>query len=365
MPSQNGHTRGGHPVGIGVVGLGYWGPNLVRNLVELPSADIRWLCDVDPPALEKIAERWPDLPRTRSYHDVLADPDVEAIAIATPVSTHAGLAGLGLEAGKHVFVEKPLATSSGDASALIDSARVAGLVLMPGHTFLYSPAVRFVRDMIRDGELGDIYFVSMSRLNLGQHRPDVSVVWDLAPHDVAILRFWLGEMPTYVSGIGRDCVMDQSDVAFLHLEFPSGTLANIEVAWLAPTKLRRTVIVGSRRMILYDDTSRDPVRVFDAGIDLPDPQTFGEYQLSYRTGDVISPPIPIAEPLFLELADFCGAIRDGRAPLADAELGLEVVRVVEAADRSLASGWKLRAAGCLPTAGAPDVVASSGARDGR
>ena len=323
-------------VGVAVVGLGYWGPNLVRNLYEVEDADPALVCDLRPEALETIKRRYPSVRTTTRFEDVLADPEIEAVAIATPVSSHFELAARTLESGKHVFVEKPLTASSDEALELIELAEELGLVLMPGHTFLYSPPVNRIRSMISGGDLGEIYFISTSRVNLGLHQPDVSVAWDLGPHDFSILRYWLDETPTHASALSRGCVIPSiPDVAFIDLEFPSGTVAHVELSWLAPSKLRRTTIVGSEKMIVYDDTSNEPVRVFDSGVMLRDPETFGEYKLTYRTGDIISPHLEVAEPLKLELQDFVSAIRTGSTPRSSSALGLEVVRMIEAVDASL------------------------------
>ena len=207
---------------------------------------------------------------------------------------------------------------------------------MPGHTFLYSPPVNKIRDLIHSGDLGEIYSISTSRVNLGLHQPDVSVVWDLGPHDFSILRYWLDELPSDVAALSRGCVIPTSpDVAFVTLRFPSATIANVELSWLAPSKLRRTTVIGSRQMVVYDDTSVEPVRVFDSGVVLPDPETFGEYKLTYRTGDIVSPRIEAVEPLYLELADFCSAIRNGTTPRSSAAVGVDVVRIIEGVDASL------------------------------
>jgi predicted dehydrogenase len=324
------------PVRTGVVGLGYWGPNLVRNLNEHPEAELVWVCDLRQEALEVINRRYPAVGTTQSYERLLADPELEAVVLATPVSTHHPLAVAALEAGKHVFVEKPLAASSSEAYDLVRAADLYGRVLMPGHTFLYSPPVTMIHGLVDAGDLGEIYFISTSRVNLGIHQSDVSVAWDLGPHDFSILRYWLGETPTHVSALSRSCVIPGTpDVAFINLEFPSGTVAHVELSWLAPTKLRRTTIAGSDKMVVYDDTSNEPVRVFDSGVNLPNPETFGEYRLSYRTGDIVSPRVDVAEPLFLELGDFCAAIRTGSEPRSSRELGVEVVRMVEAVEASL------------------------------
>jgi predicted dehydrogenase len=324
---------------IGVVGLGYWGPNLVRALHEVENAEVSWVCDAVPERLLPIRRRYPAVRATTRFERLLADPDLDAVAIATPVSTHFELAAAALEAGKHVFVEKPLASSSEAAVRLSELAAERGLLLMPGHTFLYSPPVNHVRKLIESGELGDIYFISTSRVNLGLHQPDVSVAWDLGPHDFSILRYWLGETPAYVSALARGCILPNTpDVAFINLDYASGTIAHVEIAWLAPSKLRRTTIVGSRKMVVYDDGSLEPVRVFDTGVMIPDPASFGEYKLTYRTGDIVSPHLEAAEPLRLQLADFTSAIAAGHAVRSTPELGIEVVRMIEAVDASLAAG---------------------------
>jgi predicted dehydrogenase len=340
-------------VNIGVVGLGYWGPNLVRALHDVDDAKVGWICDLEPKLLEKIGRRYPAVARTTDLDEVLSDDSVDAIAIATPVSTHFPLAKRALEAGKHVFVEKPLAASTSKAVALAEIADARGLLLMPGHTFVYSPPVRAIRELIDSGELGDIYFISTSRVNLGLHQPDVSVAWDLGPHDFSILRYWLQETPEFVAGMSRSCIIPGTpDVAFINLEFASETVAHVELSWLAPSKLRRTTIVGSRKMVVYDDTSNEPVRVFDSGVMIPDPESYGEYKLTYRTGSIVSPHIKAAEPLVTELTDFSRCILTSSTPESSAELGIEVVKMVEAVDRSFAAnGSRIRLADFSPDAG--------------
>jgi predicted dehydrogenase len=329
----------GATVRMAVVGLGYWGPNLARNIDDLPAAELVALCDVRREALATAARRWPEAKRYSRYEDLLADAAVDAVAIATPVSTHFELAAAALAAGKHVLVEKPLAASSLEAERLIALAKERELVLMPGLTFLYSPPVLKVKELIEAGELGEIYFISTSRVNLGLHQPDVSVVWDLGPHDFSILRYWLDESPRQIAATARSCVIPGvPDVAFITLTFPSEAIAHVELAWLSPSKLRRTAIVGSRRMVVYDDTSPEPVRVFDSGASLPEPETFGEYRLTYRSGDIVSPKIDPTEPLYLELADFCAAVLGQAGPQATAEMGLEIVRLLETVDTSLKLG---------------------------
>lgn len=329
----------GDRLSVAVIGLGYWGPNLIRNLHELPDVGELWACDVRTERLERVVARFPAVKPTTSYEEVLANPGIDAVVIATPISSHHQLGAAALRAGKHVFVEKPLAGSSQDARSLIELASQGGLVLMPGHTFIYSPAVVLIRSLIESGELGDIYFISTSRVNLGLHQSDSSVAWDLGPHDFSILRHWLEETPARVSAVARGCIIPGTpDVAFIDLEYGSGTIGHVELSWLSPSKLRRTTIVGSRKMVVYDDTSSEPVRLFDSGAAIRDPATFGEYTLTYRTGDILSPHIEAAEPIYRELEDFCRAIVHGTTPRSSAELGLEVVRTIEAVDASLAGG---------------------------
>jgi predicted dehydrogenase len=331
--------RAADPVRVAVIGLGYWGPNLVRNLHELADAEVAAVCDLSEPALAKIRRRYPAIRQERSLDAILADPSIEAVAIATPVASHHPIARQAIQAGKHVFVEKPLAGSVEGASELVRLGRERGLVVMTGHTFLYSPAVNLIREQIVAGAIGTPYFISMSRVNLGLHQTDVSVVWDLGPHDFSILRYWLDESPVMVSAIGRGCVIpDRPDIAFINLEFGSGAIAHVELSWLAPSKLRRTTIVGSEKMIVYDDTSAEPVRIFDSGVQHQPPQTFGEFQLSYRTGDIVSPRLEVVEPLWHEMQDFCRGVRGHGRPRSDGAFGLEIVRVIEAAERSLTRG---------------------------
>jgi predicted dehydrogenase len=340
------------PARVGVVGLGYWGPNLVRNLNELEEADLRWMCDLDQARLDTFGRRYPAVRTTRSFDDLLADPELDAIAIATPVSSHHPLALAALGAGKHVFIEKPLAASVAQAEELAAVAAERGLTMMPGHTFLYSPPVNTIRDLIRNGDLGDIYFISMSRVNLGLHQSDVSVAWDLGPHDFSILRYWLEATPSHITAMSRSCIFPAiPDVAFINLEYGEGAIAHVELSWLAPSKLRRTTIVGSRKMVVYDDVSNEPVRIFDSGVMADDPQSFGEFHLSYRTGEIVSPAMRPLEPLQVEMADFCRSIHTGETPRSCAEVGVEVVRMIEAVDASLASqGARVELRPAIPAA---------------
>jgi predicted dehydrogenase len=324
---------------VGVVGLGYWGPNLLRVLFDRNDAEVTWICDLDPARLERFARRYPGVNVTNELDRLLEDPQLDAILLATPVFTHYDLAYRCLQAGKHCFVEKPLAPSSEQALELIEFARERGLFLMCGHTFLYSPPVRAVHDLISAGELGSLYFVSSSRVNLGLHQRDVSVIWDLGPHDFSILLYWLGTAPTSIRATGRDSIVPGiADVAFVTMNFESGLVANVELSWLAPSKLRRTVVVGSRKMVVYEDGGPEAVKVYDRGVDYKDPETFGEYQLSYRSGDIRSPHLSNEEPLAMQLSDFVRGIMNGTQSIERLQVALDVVRLSEAAEASMQNG---------------------------
>jgi predicted dehydrogenase len=329
----------GRDLSFGVVGLGYWGPNLLRVLADDPGLQVKWICDLDDSLLERSRRRYPGVKATAEVEDLLDDDQLDALVIATPVFTHYELCGRSLLAGKHTFIEKPLADTAVGAEELVRLAHSQQRVLMCGHTFVYSPAVRAIKRLIERAALGEIYFVSSSRVNLGLHQRDVSVVWDLGPHDFSILVHLLGETPTSVRAVGRDSIVKGIfDVAFITLQFASGIVANVELSWLSPSKLRRTVVVGSEKMVVYDDCATEPIRLFDHGVVYEDPQTFGEFHLSYRTGDIISPKLESHEPLAAELADFADSVRTGKPMHYHVALARDVVRMTEAVDRSLALG---------------------------
>ena len=329
-------TKRPAPIGAALVGCGYWGPNLARNLAESPEFDLHALCDRDGQQLRGLGRYHPDADTLESFDALLCDDRVEAVIIATPPATHYPLVKLALEAGKHVLVEKPLATRLSDGRELADLAREAGLTLMPGHTFIYSPAVNTVHRLIQTEEVGEIHFVTSSRMNLGKYQRD-GVVCDLAPHDLSILLYWLGRPVVEVAASGS-CVYheDVAETAFLTVTFAGGVTANVQLSWLAPRKVRQMIVVGSKRMIQYDDTASDePVRVYDRGMDVGKPSNFGEHQLVYRTGDVVIPRVEPQEPLRLELQDFARAIRTGEEPRSNVSLGLEIVATVEMAEASM------------------------------
>ena len=322
---------------VGVVGCGYWGPNLVRNLSVSRKCSRLVCCDLDQSRLDLMKERYPAVGTTTSYDSLLKNNGLDAVMLATPVTTHFELAKQALLEGKHVFIEKPFASSVAQADELISLADKHRLVLMVGHVFEYNPAVLKIKDIISSGELGSVYYISSTRVNLGIHQKDVSVVWDLAPHDLSMFFCWLGEGPTRVSAIGKGYVQKgMMDVAFISMEFASGAIGHIQISWLSPSKLRRTTLVGSSKMLIYDDTKvTDKVRIFDKGVDLRDPETFGEFQLSYRTGGVFSPTLENKEPLNEEIDHFLACINNGTTPRSDGVCGRRVVKVIEAVERSL------------------------------
>lgn len=328
---------GSGDIRVALVGYGYWGPNLLRNYVGLPGATVKWVCDRNGLRLSRVRAAYPTIPLTDDTDDVLRDPETDAVIIATPISTHHGLALAALDAGKHVFVEKPLAASVREAEEIVAYAERVGRTVMVGHTFEYSPAVMKIKQVLDAGELGDVYFIASSRVNLGLHQRDVSVIWDLAPHDFSILFHLLGEEPDYISAFGRSCVdACNPDVAFINLSFPSGAVAEVQLSWLSPMKLRRTIIVGSKKMLVYDDTEVvEKVKLFDHGVKSVEPGSFGEFQLSYRTGDIISPHLDTYEPLRAEAEHFIECLQTGAVPRTDGISGLRVVRALERAEDSM------------------------------
>jgi len=326
-----------NPLRIAVIGAGYWGPNLIRNLNEAPGADPVAVADLSPERLETIHKRFPAVRTTTDHTELFNDRNIDAVCIATPVNTHRRLAEQALAAGKHVFVEKPLAPTVADAEAIVRASEKAGRTLMVGHTFVYNPAVVAVRGLIEKGELGRINYVDSQRVNLGLHQFDINVLWDLGPHDVSISLYWLGEEPDWVQSIGACYVQpDIEDVVFLTMGFPSGAVAHAHLSWLAPSKLRTMTVIGSKKMAVYDDVQAvERVKVYDFGVEELSSE---ELRRSYRAGDIHSPRVPVTEALQLEMRHFIESIQTGKKPRSDGEAGLRVVRVLEAGMRSLRSG---------------------------
>jgi predicted dehydrogenase len=319
---------------VGLIGLGYWGPNLARVLNQTPRCEFTACSDLDPRRLEKITRQYPTLKGYRRAEDLL-DSDVDAVAIATPIHTHYELARMALHRGKHVFVEKPLADSTAKARELDELSQVVNRKLMTGHTFVYSPPVVKVKELIESGRLGDLRYISFSRVNLGLYQKDVDVVWDLAVHDISILLYWLEESPVQACSFGRSCVQRaKRDIAYLWFQFPSGPIASVEVSWLSPQKLRRTCVVGSERMVVYDDTDpSEKLKVYDRGVIVRQPETFGEFQLTYRTGDMVAPNLANTEPLLIEIEHFLECIETGATPRTNGKFGADVVAAIEMANQ--------------------------------
>jgi predicted dehydrogenase len=323
---------------VGVVGCGYWGPNLIRNLRQAPDCHLKVICDASENRLAHMKRLYPDVATTRKYEEVLTDAELDAVVIATPVRFHYPMAKAALEAGKHVFIEKPIARTAAEAKELVELADSRGLVLMVGHTFLFSPAVRRMKEIIDAGDIGQIQYIAARRLNLGLFQKDINVAWDLAPHDISILLYLLEESPLSVSCQGASHVSrDIEDVTMMYLNFRKNRCAFIHNSWLDPKKVRQMTVVGSQRMIVYDDTEPlEKLKIYDARVERPPHyDTFAEFTYSYHYGDAYVPYIKQDEPLKLECANFIESIREGKVPVTHGKLGLEVVRILEAANQSL------------------------------
>ena len=320
---------------VGVVGLGYWGPNLARNFDRLPGAELTWLCDASEEALARWGAAFPSARTTTKYEDLLNDDALDAVVIATPVPTHAELATRVLEAGKHCFVEKPLARSEEEAQAVVRAAEAAGRVLLVGHLLEYHPGVRRLAEVVKSGELGDLRYLYSNRLNLGKDRPDENALWSLGVHDLSVILMLAEEEPASVNVTGQSYLRPHvEDVVFALMRFDSGLLAHMHLSWLDPHKERRFTVVGSKRMATFDDMELErKLTVYDKGFD-EDYSSYGEYIA--RSGDIHSPRISNEEPLRIECRHFVECIRDGTEPRTGAESALRVVRVLERLQRSLA-----------------------------
>ncbi len=327
---------------VAVVGCGYWGPNLIRNFKSLSAAcSMRVVCDSSPERLEHIKSLYPTMDMTDDFDALLETMDVDVVAIATPLRTHYDLAKKSLLAGKHTFVEKPLASTSAECLELIEIAKENNLTLMVGHTFVYTSTVRFIKELIDSGELGDIYCISSSRLNLGLFQNDINVAWDLAPHDISIMHYILGMSPVSVNCQGKSHVASGlEDVTTMTLDFPNGTFATIQSSWIDPNKIRKMTIVGSKKMAVYDDIEPiEKIRIYDKRVETPPHyDTFAEFQYSYHYGDMKAPYIRQAEPLKVECRHFLDCIESGGRSDSCGEEGLRVVQILEASSESLRKG---------------------------
>ena len=325
---------------IGVIGVGYWGPNLIRNLYKVEECTPVAVADVDPQRLAVMERLYPGLRTVAWAEEVLHAPDVDAVVIATPISTHFALAREALRSGKHVLVEKPMTATVAEGTALVDLAETAGKILMVDHTFIYAGAVQKIRGLIQAGELGHIYYYDAVRVNLGLFQRDVNVLWDLASHDFSIMAYLLDKPPVSVQGVGAAPIhwdgWRQESIAYITMEFADGTLAHFHVNWLTPVKIRRILIGGSRRTVIYDHLDPDnQVKIFDKGVEvLPEQERFHTL-VQYRTGDMLAPKIEQTEALELVCRHFVECVRHGRQPLTAGREGLQVVRLLEAAQRSM------------------------------
>ncbi|MBA4376805.1 MAG: gfo/Idh/MocA family oxidoreductase [Anaerolinea sp.] len=323
---------------VGVIGCGYWGPKLARNIHQMPDAKLAIVCDLREDRLAEMKNSFPDVSATKNYRDLL-NGDLEAVIIATQVNTHYPLAKEALLAGKHVLVEKPITSDTAQAKELVAIATERGLTLMVGHTFEYNPAVETVRRVIQSGELGKIFYLNSTRVNLGLLQPDINVMWDLAPHDLSILRFILDRDPVTVSahgGVYVNTYRNLHEVVYMTVTFEDGALANLRLSWLDPVKLRRLTVVGSKKMLVYDDIAEDKVVVFDKGVEVPPYSvTEDEFRASYRHGEETKVAIEWVEPLRAECQHFVDCIRTGATPRSSGEVGLKILKVLETAQHSL------------------------------
>jgi predicted dehydrogenase len=324
---------------IGLIGYGYWGPNLLRNFNELDDVEVKWCADQRAERLAIVTKRHPSISVTTDSAKIFEDPEVEAVVIATPVSTHFALAKRALEKNKHVFVEKPMTRTVAEGEELVALAQQKGLVLMVDHTFIYTGAVRKIKKIVEVGELGDLYYYDSVRVNLGLFQHDVDVIWDLAPHDLSILTFLVPRRPQSVSATGADHTGSGfADVAYMTVHYDSNFIAHFHVNWLSPLKVRRNLIGGSRRMLVYDDMEpSEKVRVYDRGIQVTSQEGIYKALVDYRMGDMWSPKLELREALSVECEHFIDCVRFNKMPQSNGESGLAVVRILEAASRSMAN----------------------------
>jgi predicted dehydrogenase len=322
---------------IGVIGYGYWGPNLVRNFAEATGAQVTMVADSNPKRLDLVKKRYPAVETLQLPYDLINSSNVDAVVIATPVVTHFDLALKALQAGKHVLVEKPMASSAVQAQQLIDEAQKRNLVLMVDHTFVYTGAVRKIAELVHSGEIGDVLYYDSTRVNLGLFQHDVNVIWDLAVHDLSIIEFVLNKKARAVSAAGISHVNGQPEnIAYLTIYYDDNVIAHVNVNWLAPVKIRRTLIGGSKKMIVYDALEpSETVKVYDKGIDLSNTEDIYKTLISYRTGDMYSPKIDGGEALLQEAQHFIDCVNNGKTPETDGAAGLRVVKILEAATQSI------------------------------
>lgn len=330
-------------INVAIIGCGYWGQNIIRDLHDSPECKLKYCCDLNESKLKSIIHKNSGMQLIKDSERIFKDKNIDAVFIATPVGSHYELAKRALKGKKAVFVEKPFVDKLKKAVELTEIAKKSQLVLMVGHIFEYAPAVIKVKELIKNNQLGKIYYISSTRVNLGIHRKDESVIWDLASHDLSTMFYWLEEEPLSLQGVGKcSIIKNKPDVAFITLKFPSDVLVNIHVSWLAPVKMRNIVIVGSEKMLVFDDTSvLEKIKLFDKGIDKLEHSSFGEFQLSYRTGEISVPIISNAEPLKEEISHFFKCIKNKETPKTDGKSATRVVKYLEMIEKSLNDGGKI------------------------
>jgi predicted dehydrogenase len=337
-----GRQRPANVVRVGVIGYGYWGPNIVRNFQGLDQCELAALCDTNPDALRRAQRVYPGLKLTSDFNDILKSPDIDLVAVVTPVWTHFELAKAALLNGKHVFVEKPFTSNSQQAEELIELAYRKNLKIMVDHTFLFSGAVKKIREVIDAGTLGPLYYFDSTRVNLGLFQHDVSVIWDLAPHDLSIMDYVIAEQPEAVVATGAKHLNGHADMAFITVYFPGNIVAHINVNWLSPVKIRMTLIGGKDKMLVWNDLEADEkIKIYDKGVQITSGQGMYDLLVSYRSGDVWAPRVAQTEALKVELGYFVDCIVNDKTVLNDGAAGLRVVRLLEAADQSLKDRGKL------------------------
>lgn len=328
---------------VGVIGAGYWGPNLIRNFMQLNRSTVKMVADLDKERLVHMQGLYPSITVTTDYTEIIEDEEIDIVAVATPVHTHFKFSSEALLSGKHVFVEKPITASSEEAERLIFIAEQQQRKLMVGHTFVYTAAVRKMKEIIDSGELGEIYYINSQRLNLGLFQQDINVIWDLAPHDIAIIIYLLEQEPKKVFAMGQSHINPSiEDVAVLTMEFSNNMIAFVQTSWLDPDKLRRMTVVGSKKMMVFDDVEPvNKIRIYDKGVKKPKHyDTFDEFHYSYKYGDIVIPKIDGKEPLRTQLGHFLDCIENNDVPVSDGRKGLQVVKILEASQRSIVQGNK-------------------------
>jgi predicted dehydrogenase len=335
---NKGESVGGHMINIGVIGYGYWGPNIVRNFSSHDDTKVLCVCDSDQKAMDRVLKSYPHVTVTCDYNEILTSTEIDAVAVVTPVSTHFELAKKALENGKHVFVEKPFTSTVSQAEELITLAEKKKLIIMVDHTFIFTGAVKKIKQIIDKKMLGDLYYYDSVRVNLGLFQPDVNVIWDLAPHDLAVMDYLISEKPVAISASGKAHVNGMEDTAYVTVHFSNNLIAHFNVNWLSPVKVRTTLIGGERKMLIWNDLEADEkIKIYDRGVEVRSKEADYKMRVNYRSGDMYAPRIEPIEALKIETEHFIRCIRENKAPMNDGYAGLRIVRMLDACSESLRS----------------------------